>query len=80
MLVFGLPWRRLWARLAESFCADGEYVGSAEGFNGPLTVKVTVSGGTVTDVEVTAHSDTLVSLTERSRRYQRPSWQARLLT
>ncbi|MGI6149023.1 MAG: FMN-binding protein [Firmicutes bacterium] len=38
--------------------ADGEYVGSAEGFNGPLTVKVTVSGGTVTDVEVTAHSDT----------------------
>lgn len=38
--------------------ADGQYIGTADGFNGPITVSVTVSGGTVTAVEVTDHSDT----------------------
>lgn len=38
--------------------ADGDYVGSADGFNGELRVKVTISGGTITAVEVTDHNDT----------------------
>jgi len=38
--------------------ADGTYEGSAPGFKGDITVKVTVSGGVITEVEVLSHSDT----------------------
>ncbi len=38
--------------------ADGVYVGSADGFNGEITVSVTIEGGTITAVEVTDHDDT----------------------
>ncbi|HHT73171.1 MAG TPA: FMN-binding protein [Firmicutes bacterium] len=37
---------------------DGEYIGSADGFNGPITVSVTMGGGAITAVEVTDHNDT----------------------
>lgn len=37
---------------------DGTYEGSAEGFNGEITVSVTVENGTVTDIEVLSENDT----------------------
>ncbi|MDD2414472.1 MAG: FMN-binding protein [Eubacteriaceae bacterium] len=37
---------------------DGNYEGSAEGYNGTITVSVTVSGGQVTDIGVVSQSDT----------------------
>jgi len=38
--------------------ADGQYVGKADGFNGPITVQVTITNGQITAVEVLSHSDT----------------------
>lgn len=38
--------------------ADGTYEGSANGFNGTITVSVTVSGGIVTDITVENENDT----------------------
>lgn len=38
--------------------ADGEYGGQAEGFSGTTKVKVKVSGGKITAIEVTSHADT----------------------
>ena len=38
--------------------ADGTYTGSAEGFNGPVTVAVTVKDKKITDVVVKGHTDT----------------------
>jgi len=37
---------------------DGTYEGSAEGFKGTIAVSVTVSGGAVTDIEITESRDT----------------------
>lgn len=37
---------------------DGTYEGTAEGHNEPLSVEVTVEGGTITDVAVTDHAET----------------------
>ena len=37
---------------------DGTYQGSADGYNGTITVSVTVSGGQVTDIAVVSNSDT----------------------
>lgn len=37
--------------------ADGEYTGTATGFSGDLTVSVTVSGGAITDVQITDTAD-----------------------
>ncbi|MEA5142393.1 MAG: FMN-binding protein [Oscillibacter sp.] len=37
---------------------DGTYQGSASGYNGNITVSVTVSGGEVTDIAVVSESDT----------------------
>lgn len=37
---------------------DGVYTGTDQGRNGPITVNVTVSGGEITAIEVTAHSET----------------------
>ena len=36
---------------------DGVYTGSGQGFNGPIRVRVTVSGGNITNVEILSHSD-----------------------
>ena len=36
---------------------DGVYIGSGQGFNGPIRVRVTVSGGNITNVEILSHSD-----------------------
>ena len=35
----------------------GVYTGSGQGFNGPIRVRVTVSGGNITNVEILSHSD-----------------------
>jgi uncharacterized protein with FMN-binding domain len=37
---------------------DGSYTGSATGFGGRLSVKVTVSGGKISAIEVTSHNET----------------------
>ncbi len=37
---------------------DGVFTGSADGFGGPLKVEVTVSGGSITKVEVSEESET----------------------
>ena len=36
---------------------DGVYIGSGQGFNGPIRVRVTVSGGNITSVDILSHSD-----------------------
>lgn len=36
---------------------DGSFTGTAEGFNGPLTVRVTISGDTIKSIVITDHSD-----------------------
>ncbi len=38
--------------------ADGTYRGSAEGYNGPVTVEVTVKDKKITEIEVVRHTDT----------------------
>jgi RnfABCDGE-type electron transport complex D subunit len=37
---------------------DGTYTGTGQGFEGPITVEVTVSGGKIAAVNVKSHSDT----------------------
>jgi len=41
-----------------SALADGEYEGEGEGLLGPLKMRVTVSGGRITNIAVLSHSDT----------------------
>lgn len=36
---------------------DGVYTGSGQGFNGPIRVRVTISKGSITNVEILSHSD-----------------------
>lgn len=36
---------------------DGVYTGTADGYNGPINVEVTVEGGSITDVKVLSHND-----------------------
>ena len=36
---------------------DGVYTGSGQGYNGPIRVSVTVSGGNITNVEILSNSD-----------------------
>ena len=36
---------------------DGQYTGVAQGFNGPITVKVTITNGLISGVEIISHSD-----------------------
>ena len=36
---------------------DGVYTGSGQGYNGPIRVRVTVSGGNITNVEILSNSD-----------------------
>ena len=36
---------------------DGVYTGSGQGFNGPIKVRVTISKGSITKVEILSHSD-----------------------
>lgn len=54
MMLAALP---LAAGSAAGFTA-GEYEASAQGFGGPVTVKVTVDADTVTAVEVTGEGET----------------------
>ena len=37
---------------------DGTYTGTATGFNGPVTVRVTIKGGKIAKVEIVSHTDT----------------------
>ena len=36
---------------------DGVYTGTGQGFNGPISVRVTVSGGNIVNVEILSYSD-----------------------
>lgn len=37
---------------------DGEYEGTATGYGGPLTVRITIKGGKLTDIKVVSHTET----------------------
>ncbi len=37
--------------------ADGAYEGTAEGYNGPITVRVTIAGGKISAVDLVSHED-----------------------
>ena len=37
---------------------DGEYEGTATGYGGPLTVRITVKDGKLTDIKVVSHTET----------------------
>ncbi len=37
--------------------ADGTYEGTAEGYNGPITVRVTIAGGNISAVDLVSHED-----------------------
>ena len=45
---------------------DGTYTGSGAGYNGILTVEVTVSGGKITEIEITDTSDDTAFLNNAS--------------
>ncbi|MDU2544545.1 MAG: FMN-binding protein [Finegoldia magna] len=36
---------------------DGQYIGAAQGFSGPITVRVTITNGLISGVEIISHSD-----------------------
>ena len=36
---------------------DGQFTGVAQGFSGPITVRVTIANGSITNVEILSHSD-----------------------
>ena len=43
--------------IANTNLKDGVYTGTGQGFNGPISVRVTVSGGNVVNVEILSYSD-----------------------
>ena len=43
---------------AETELADNEYIGEANGFGGPIKVKVTMDGDKIAKIDVLSHSDT----------------------
>jgi len=47
---------------------DGVYTASAEGFGGPITVQVTVSGDAITDIMVVSHGGETTSYFSKARR------------
>ena len=46
---------------------DGVYTASAEGFGGPVTVQVTISGDTVTDISILSHDGETASYFAKAR-------------
>ena len=43
---------------------DGEYEGTATGYGGPLTVRITIKDGKLTDIKVVSHTETQSILVE----------------
>ena len=43
--------------IANTNLKDGVYTGTGQGFNGPISVRVTVSGGNIVNVEILSYSD-----------------------
>ena len=43
--------------IANTNLKDGVYIGTGQGFNGPISVRVTVSGGNIVNVEILSYSD-----------------------
>ena len=43
--------------IANTNLKDGVYTGTGQGFNGPISVRVTVSGGKIVNVEILSYSD-----------------------
>ena len=37
---------------------DGEYEGTADGYGGPITVRITIKDGKLTDIVIVSHSET----------------------
>ena len=44
-------------KIGDAKLKDGQYTGVAQGFNGPITVKVTITNGLISGVEIISHSD-----------------------
>ena len=47
---------------------DGVYTATAEGFGGPITVQVTITGDTITDITVVSHDGETTSYFSKARR------------
>lgn len=47
---------------------DGIYTASAEGFGGPITIQVTISGDVITDITVVSHDGETTSYFSKARR------------
>ena len=45
------------SKINDAKLKDGQYTGIAQGFNGPITVKVTITNGLISGVEIISHSD-----------------------
>ena len=45
------------SKINDAKLKDGQYTGVAQGFSGPITVRVTIANGSITNVEILSHSD-----------------------
>ena len=45
------------SKINDAKLKDGQYTGIAQGFSGPITVKVTITNGLISGVEIISHSD-----------------------
>ncbi|MFR6142542.1 MAG: FMN-binding protein, partial [Finegoldia sp.] len=45
------------SKINDAKLKDGQYTGIAQGFNGPITVRVTITNGLISGVEIISHSD-----------------------
>ena len=44
-------------KIGDAKLKDGQYTGVAQGFSGPITVRVTITNGLISGVEIISHSD-----------------------
>ena len=45
------------SKINDAKLKDGQFTGIAQGFSGPITVRVTIANGSITNVEILSHSD-----------------------
>ncbi|MDU2639788.1 MAG: FMN-binding protein, partial [Finegoldia magna] len=45
------------SKINDAKLKDGQFTGVAQGFSGPITVRVTIANGSITNVEILSHSD-----------------------
>lgn len=57
LLVYAPTWQGLYTYGIAAGLADGEYLGTGHGFQGPMELKVTVYGRAVTQIEILSVMD-----------------------